>query len=341
MSYENILAIETSCDDTSIAIVRGGRNVLTNVISSQIAVHQPFGGVVPEIASRHHLENIAYVCELALKEAEMDFAEIDAIAVTYGPGLVGSLLVGVSYAKALAYALNKPLIPVHHMEGHLYAGFIEKNDYTFPLLALIVSGGHTTLLIMHEHGKYEVIGSTRDDAAGEAFDKISRVLGLGYPGGPFIQKLSKEGVEEAYNFPRARLSEGKYDFSFSGVKSSVINFLHNAKQKGEEVSSADVAASFQKAVIDVLVDKTYNAALAYGIKNIIVAGGVAANERLRKEMACFAEKNNLNVHFPSITYCTDNAAMIACAAYYTCDFKDGWDYLGLNAVPNEKLPFRK
>ena len=341
MSFKTILAIETSCDDTSIAVLKDGKEVLSNIVSSQISVHQPFGGVVPEIASRHHLENIAYVSEAALKESQLNLQDVDALAVTYGPGLVGSLLVGVSYAKSLAYALGKPLIPVHHMEGHLYAGFLERQDYTFPLITLVVSGGHTTLILMHEHGKYEILGSTRDDAAGEAFDKISRVLGLGYPGGPYIQKLALEGDEKAYDFPRAWLSAESADFSFSGLKSAVINFLHNTKQKGESISTADVAASFQSAVVDVLVQKTLYCAKAYAVKNIIVAGGVAANTKLRLEMHAKAKEHNLEVHFPSPIFCTDNAAMIACAAYYTAHFKDVWSYYNLNAVPYETIPIRK
>lgn len=340
VQYNNIFAIETSCDDTSIAIVKEGRKVLTSIVSSQIAVHQPFGGVVPEIASRHHLENIAFVSETALAEAKITFQDVDAFAVTYGPGLVGSLLVGVSYAKALAYALNKPLIPIHHLEGHLYAGFLEKEDYSFPLLALIVSGGHTTLLIMHDHGKYEIIGITRDDAAGEAFDKISRVLGLGYPGGPFIQKIAEQGNPSAIKFPRAWLEKGSFDFSFSGVKSSVINFLHNAKQKGEEINDADIAASFQEALVEVLVTKTMQAAKQYNVKNILIAGGVASNTKLRSQMHSFAKANNLLCHFPSPKYCTDNAAMIACAAFYTSHFKEHDTSMDLNAIPYQVLPRR-
>jgi N6-L-threonylcarbamoyladenine synthase len=340
MKYKNILAIETSCDDTSIAIVKDGKEVMTSIVSSQIAAHQPFGGVVPEIASRHHLENIAYVSETALAEAKMSFADVDAFAVTYGPGLVGSLLVGVSYAKALAYALNKPLLPVHHLEGHLYAGFLEKVDFSFPLLVLIVSGGHTTLLNMLDHGKYEVIGITRDDAAGEAFDKISRVLGLGYPGGPFIQKLAEEGNPTAIKFPRAWLEKGSYDFSFSGLKSSVINFLHNAKQKGESIDTSDIAASFQEALVEVLVTKTIQGAQEYNVKNILVAGGVAANAVLRSKMQRSAEEHNIQCHFPSPKYCTDNAAMIACAAYYTSQFKERNTGMDLNAIPYQSLPNR-
>lgn len=340
MSYQIILGIETSCDDTSMALIKNGREVLSNVVSSQIAVHQPYGGVVPEIASRHHLENITYVCEVALKEAELDFSAVDAIAVTYGPGLVGSLLVGVSYAKALAYALQKPLIPVHHMEGHLYAAFLEHGYQHFPLLALIVSGGHTMIVVMHDHGRYEILGSTRDDAAGEAFDKISRVLGLGYPGGPFIQKLALQGDEEAIKFPRALTNEDNYEFSFSGLKSSVINYLHNAEQKGQSISKPDVAASFQKAVVDVLVEKALRAAKSYDIKYMVIAGGVAANAKLRDELLKACQQNNIKVHFPDFNFCTDNAAMIACAAYFTAHYQNPQDYLSLNAVPYQPLPKR-
>ena len=306
-----ILGIETSCDETAASVVKNGTEILSNVVTSQIDIHKQFGGVVPEIASRHHVEQITLVIEAAVEQAEVTWDEIDAIAVTEGPGLVGALLIGINAAKALAFVKNKPLIAVHHIAGHIYANRLQQ-PFEFPLLALIVSGGHTELVIMKEHGVYELIGETLDDAAGEAFDKVARVLDLPYPGGPQIDKLSKEG-SDVLDFPRAWLDEDSYDFSFSGLKSAVINYVHNMKQRGDNLLKEDVAASFQASVVDVLTEKTFKAAKAYGVKQVIVAGGVAANGGLRDSiMECF-ESTNIPVHIPPLYLCTDNAAMIAAA----------------------------
>ncbi|WP_176470278.1 tRNA (adenosine(37)-N6)-threonylcarbamoyltransferase complex transferase subunit TsaD [Terribacillus saccharophilus] len=309
---ELILAIETSCDETAAAVIEGGRIIRSNIVASQIESHKRFGGVVPEIASRHHVEQITLVIEEAIQQAGIQKEELDAIAVTQGPGLIGALLVGVNAAKALAFSIGKPLIGVHHIAGHIYANRLEQ-EFKFPLLALVVSGGHTELVLMKEHGSFEVIGETRDDAAGEAYDKVARTLQLPYPGGPRIDKLAAEG-EQSIDFPRAWLEPESYDFSFSGLKSAVINTLHNAKQKGETFASADVAASFQASVIDVLVGKTIRAAEAFGAKQVIVAGGVAANRGLRASLEeVFADKQ-ADLLIPPLALCTDNAAMIGAAA---------------------------
>lgn len=331
-----ILGLETSCDETSASIVVNGRDIRSNIISSQICVHQKFGGVVPEIASRKHVELINGVIEEALTEAGVTFREITAVAVTYGPGLVGALLVGVSAAKALAYALNVPLIGVNHLEGHISANYLANPDLQFPLLCLVVSGGHTDIVYIEEHGKYQILGRTRDDAAGEAFDKVARALGLGYPGGPLVDKLAKAGNPEAIALPRAYLEGNSLDFSFSGLKSAVLNYLNKAQMKGEEVNKADLAASFQKAVVDVLVDKTLSAATEKGVKTIIVAGGVAANGQLRSQLHEEAAGRGISVQFPPLVLCTDNAAMIACAGYYRY-LKNDFADLTLNAIPNLKL----
>ncbi|AAO36898.1 tRNA (adenosine(37)-N6)-threonylcarbamoyltransferase complex transferase subunit TsaD [Clostridium tetani] len=332
-----ILAIESSCDETSAAVVINGREVLSNVISSQIDIHEKFGGVVPEVASRKHIEAISLVVQEAIKEANMDYEELDAIAVTYGPGLVGALLVGLQYAKGLSYALNKPLIGVNHIEGHISANYIQHKDLEPPFLCLVVSGGNTFIVYVENYGEYEIIGETRDDAAGEAYDKVARAIGLGYPGGPKIDKLAKEGNENAIKFPRAKFhEENTLDFSFSGLKSSVLNYLNTMEMKKEEINRADVAASFQKAVVDFLVDNTMKAAKIKKVDEIAVAGGVAANSCLRDTIVKEGEKNNIKILFPSIKLCTDNAAMIGSAAYFQflkSDFSD----LNLNAVPNLKL----
>ena len=331
-----ILAIESSCDETAAAVVRNGREVLSNIISSQIALHTLYGGVVPEIASRKHIEKINQVIEEALKQANMTLDEIDAIGVTYGPGLVGALLVGVAEAKAIAYAAKKPLIGVHHIEGHISANYIENKDLEPPFACLVVSGGHTHLVVVEDYGKYKILGRTRDDAAGEAFDKVARAIGLGYPGGPKIDKLSKEGNPEAITFPRAHIAESVYDFSFSGLKSAVLNYLNGAKMKGEEIVAADVAASFQKAVTDVLVEHAMMAVKEYGFDKLAIAGGVASNSTLRREMELACEKNNVKFYHPSPILCTDNAAMIGAAAYY--EYLAGTRHgLDLNAIPNLKL----
>ena len=331
-----ILAIESSCDETAAAVVKNGREVLSNIISSQIALHTLYGGVVPEIASRKHIEKINQVIEEALKQANMTLDEIDAIGVTYGPGLVGALLVGVAEAKAIAYAAKKPLIGVHHIEGHISANYIENKDLEPPFACLVVSGGHTHLVVVEDYGKYKILGRIRDDAAGEAFDKVARAIGLGYPGGPKIDKLSKEGNPEAITFPRAHIAESVYDFSFSGLKSAVLNYLNGAKMKGEEIVAADVAASFQKAVTDVLVEHAMMAVKEYGFDKLAIAGGVASNSTLRREMELACEKNNVKFYHPSPILCTDNAAMIGAAAYY--EYLAGTRHgLDLNAIPNLKL----
>lgn len=336
MNDTYILAIESSCDETAAAVVKNGRMVLSNVISSQIALHTLYGGVVPEIASRKHIEKINQVIEEALTEAGMELSQMDAIGVTYGPGLVGALLVGVAEAKAISYATGIPLVGVHHIEGHVSANYIEHPDLEPPFLCLIVSGGHTHLVIVKEYGEYEIIGRTHDDAAGEAYDKVARAIGLGYPGGPKIDKLAKEGNPMAIPFPRAHVEGCPYDFSFSGLKSAVLNYLHHAEQLGEEINRADVAASFQGAVVDVLVDRTLQAAKEYGIDKVALAGGVASNSALRAGMKEACEKAGKKLYFPSPVFCTDNAAMIGAAAYY--EYKKGVRHgLDLNAVPNLKI----
>ena len=331
-----ILGIESSCDETAASVVRNGREVLSNVISSQIALHTLYGGVVPEIASRKHIEKINVVIEEALAEAHMTLDDIDAIGVTYGPGLVGALLVGVSEAKAIAYAKNLPLIGVHHIEGHISANYIENKDLEPPFACLVVSGGHTHLVIVKDYGKYEIVGRTRDDAAGEAFDKVARAIGLGYPGGPKIDKVSKEGNPNAIAFPRAKVSDSAYDFSFSVLKSAVLNYLNGCKMKNIPIVQADVAASFQKAVVDVLVEHAMHAVEEYGFKKFAIAGGVASNSALRSAMEEACKKRGVAFYHPSPILCTDNAAMIGAAAYYEylAGTRSGWD---LNAVPNLKL----
>ena len=330
-----ILAIESSCDETAAAVVKNGREVLSNVISSQIALHTLYGGVVPEIASRKHIEKINQVIEEALKEAEVTLDDIDAIGVTYGPGLVGALLVGVAEAKAIAYAKKKPLVGVHHIEGHVSANYIEHPDLEPPFLCEIISGGHTHLVIVKDYGSFEILGRTRDDAAGEAFDKVARAIGLGYPGGPKIDKLAKEGNPHAIDFPRAHMEDAPYDFSFSGVKSAVLNHLNKCRMTGEPIVEADIAASFQQAVVDVLVDNAIRAAKDYHMDRLAIAG-VASNGALRAAMEAACEKEGIRFYRPSPIFCTDNAAMIGVAAYYEYQkgTRHGWD---LNAVPNLKL----
>ncbi|OPY59200.1 MAG: tRNA N6-adenosine threonylcarbamoyltransferase [Pelotomaculum sp. PtaU1.Bin035] len=331
-----ILAIETSCDDTSAAVVVDGSEILSNIVSSQVDVHSRFGGVVPEVASRKHLELINYVVSESLAAAGIVYKDLDAVAVTYGPGLVGALLVGVSAAKAISYGLDLPLVGVNHLEGHIYANFLIEPGIAFPLICLVVSGGHTDLVLIKKHGSYQVVGSTRDDAAGEAFDKVARAMGLGYPGGPLIDRLSREGDPGAINLPRAYLEEGSFDFSFSGLKSAVINYMHRAAQRGAEINKADLAAGFQKAVTDVLIDKTIDAAVETGVSSILMAGGVAANTSLRAGMIEKATKESCRVIYPPPVLCTDNAAMIASAAYFKY-LRDAFAPLTLNAVPDLKL----
>lgn len=331
-----ILAIESSCDETAASVVKNGRCVLSNIISSQIAIHTLYGGVVPEIASRKHIEKINQVVEAALKEADVTLDDIDAIGVTYGPGLVGALLVGVAEAKAIAYAKKKPLVGVHHIEGHVSANYIEHPDLEPPFLCEIISGGHTHLVIVKDYGSFEILGRTRDDAAGEAFDKVARAIGLGYPGGPKIDKLAKEGNPHAIDFPRAHMEDAPYDFSFSGVKSAVLNHLNKCRMTGEPIVEADIAASFQQAVVDVLVDNAIRAAKDYHMDRLAIAGGVASNGALRAAMEAACEKEGIRFYRPSPIFCTDNAAMIGVAAYYEYQkgTRHGWD---LNAIPNLKL----
>lgn len=331
-----ILAIESSCDETAASVVKNGRDVLSNVISSQIALHTLYGGVVPEIASRKHIEKINQVIEEALSEAKVTLKDIDGIAVTYGPGLVGALLVGVSAAKAISFATGIPLIGVHHIEGHISANYIENKELEPPFVCLVASGGHSHLVVVKDYGEYEIIGRTRDDAAGEAFDKVARAIGLGYPGGPKIDKLSKEGNPDAIHFPRAKVQDNEYDFSFSGLKSAVLNYLNGCQMKGEPICEADVAASFQKAVIDVLVEHSLHAVKQYGFDEFAIAGGVASNSSLRAAFESECEKQGVKFYHPSPIFCTDNAAMIGVAGYY--EFQKGVrSGMDLNAVPNLKL----
>lgn len=331
-----ILGIESSCDETAAAVVANGTKVLSNVINSQINLHKIYGGVVPEIASRKHIENISPVVDEALSSAGVGFSDIDAIAVTYGPGLVGALLVGVSYAKALAFSLNKPLVPVHHIRGHITANSIAHPEVKPPYVCLVASGGHSHIVRVDSYTSFEVLARTRDDAAGEAFDKIARVLGLGYPGGPLIDSLAKEGNPLAVKFPRVQMAEGSLDFSFSGVKTAVINYLHKAEQRGEAVNKADIAASFQEAVCDALCTHTVAAALRVQAPTVALAGGVACNSCLRTMMTAECKKHGINVIYPPPILCTDNGAMIAAAGYYGMLEQD-FAKSDLNAVPNLPL----
>ena len=331
-----ILAIESSCDETAAAVCLNGREAASNIISSQIEIHKLYGGVVPEIASRHHLDNVNPVVDQALEEAGISMDEIDAIAVTYGPGLVGALLIGLATAKAYALATGKPLIGVNHIQGHVCANYIAHPDLEPPFMALVISGGHTNIVDVKDYQTYHVLGSTRDDAAGEAYDKVARVLGLGYPGGPLIDKIAKAGDPQAAPFKRVYLEKGSLDFSFSGIKTGVLNYINGEKQAGREVNVADVATGFQEAVLEVVVNKTVGAALQRGEDKIVVAGGVAANSRLREMLGEECRKHGLGLYYPPPVLCTDNAAMIGCAAYYK--FMAGQtDGLDLDAIPNLEL----
>lgn len=331
-----ILAVETSCDETAAAVVENGRRVLSNVISSQIALHTLYGGVVPEIASRKHIEKINQVMGEALTQAGKELSDMDAVAVTYGPGLVGALLVGVSAAKAVSFASGIPLVGVHHIEGHISANYIENKELEPPFVCLVVSGGHSHLVVVKDYGEYDILGRTRDDAAGEAFDKVARAIGLGYPGGPKIDKVSKEGNPGAIAFPRAKVGDSDYDFSFSGLKSAVLNYLNSCEMKGEPYCQADVAASFQKAVVDVLTEHSMHAVESCGIRKFAIAGGVASNSALRAALAKACEERGVAFYHPSPILCTDNAAMIGAAGYYEYvkGVRHGYD---LNAVPNLRL----
>ncbi len=331
-----ILAIESSCDETAAAVVKNGREVCSNIIASQISLHTLYGGVVPEIASRKHIEKINPVIEEALSEAGYGLKDMDVIAVTYGPGLVGPLLVGVSAAKAISFATGIPLVGVHHIEGHISANYIENKDLEPPFICLVVSGGHSHLVEVKDYGVYEIIGRTRDDAAGEAFDKVARAIGLGYPGGPKIDRAAKEGNPKAIHFPRAKVADSAYDFSFSGLKSAVLNYLNSCQMKGEAVNTADVAASFQQAVVEVLTEHALCAVRQSGYKKFAIAGGVASNSALRTALKARCEEERVQFYYPSPVLCTDNAAMIGTAGYY--EFRKGVrSGLDLNAVPNLKL----
>jgi len=330
-----ILGIETSCDETSAAVVQDGRHVLSNIIASQADIHKRFGGVVPEVASRRHVENITLTIEEALQQAGKTLDDINAIAVTYGPGLVGALLVGVAAAKAISFARGIPLVGVHHIAGHIYANRLV-TELEFPLVALVVSGGHTELVLMKEHGRYEILGETRDDAAGEAYDKVARALQLPYPGGPHIDRLAHEGQPNV-PLPRAWLEPDSYDFSFSGLKSAVLNTLHNASQRGETIHPADLAASFQDSVTEVLVEKTLRAVREFRVKQVLLAGGVAANRGLRERLMSRCEAEGIPLVIPPLSLCTDNAAMIAAAGYIQYQ-RGEFAALDLNGVPGLPLP---
>jgi len=328
-----ILGVETSCDETAAAIVRNGREIISNVINSQIAIHQQFGGVVPEVASRKHIENIAPVVNSAFREAGLTYRDIDAVAVTTMPGLVGALLVGLSFAKAFAYGLNLPLIAVNHLHGHIYANFLEHDNIIFPAVCLVVSGGHTSLLYMKSISDYALIGSTKDDAAGEAFDKVARFLGLGYPGGPAIERAALQGLAGRYHLPRVFLDRKDYEFSFSGLKTATMNLWRKIEKNGD-CNPGDIAAEFQAALVEVLVEKTIQAAHAYEVETIMIAGGVAANQALRENMAKSANKKHFKLYYPSLGLCTDNAAMIAGKAYH--DYINGtFAALNTNAQPSQ------
>lgn len=331
-----ILGVESSCDETSASVVKNGRHILSNIISSQVNLHQKYGGVVPEIASRKHVELVIPVIHQAIDEAGIDITNIDAVGVTYGPGLVGALLVGLSAAKGLAFAINKPLIGVHHIEGHIAANYLEHSELEPPFVCLVASGGHSHIVYIEDYNKFDIMGQTRDDAAGEAFDKVARALGLGYPGGPLIDKVAKHGNNRAVDFPRVYFDGESLDFSFSGLKTAVLNYLNSLEQKGIQYSLEDISASFQQAVVDVLVNNTIRAAKARKTKKIAIAGGVAANSALRQQMKASADSSGLDFYYPSPVLCTDNAAMIACAAYY--EYRRGnISDMYLNAVPGLKL----
>lgn len=331
-----ILGIETSCDETSVAVVKNGRQILSNVIASQVDWHQKFGGVVPEIASRKHVELINPVLKEAIEKAEIKWGDLDGVAVTYGPGLVGALLIGISAAKAVAFKLNIPLLPVNHLLGHIYANFLTGVEIELPVVCLTVSGGHTNLLYFSDLSDYQVLGRTRDDAAGEAFDKIARVLGLDYPGGPQIEKLARQGDEWAIGFPKPLLDQDNYDFSFSGLKTAVLNYINQSKQKGLQIPLADLAASFQRTIVDILIARLVKAVLQKEVKNVVLSGGVAANGRLRELLREKLTEMNIGLHYPPPILCTDNAAMIASVGYFLYQ-RGQFSNLELNAVPSLQL----
>ena len=330
-----VLAIETSCDETAAAVIKNGREILSDVVSTQIEIHKKFGGVVPEVASRNHVVDINPVIEEAVNKSGIKLEEIDVIAATYGPGLVGALLVGLSSAKALAYALNKPFVGVNHIQGHIAANYLAFKDLKPPFISLIVSGGHTHIVEVEDYNKINILGKTKDDAAGEAYDKVARAIGLGYPGGPLVDKLAKEGTANI-EFPKAMYKEDNYDFSFSGIKSAVLNYINSKKMKDEEYNKADIAASFQKAVVEILVYKTIKAVKDKGYDKVVLSGGVSANSALRELMKSKCEENNLGIYYPPLNLCTDNAAMIGSCAYYR--YANGIaNDMYLNAKPNLKV----
>ena len=333
--HARILAVESSCDETAAAVIEDGRLIRGSVIASQIDIHKLYGGVVPEIASRMHVEALSPLADQALAQAGMTLGDIDAVGVTYGPGLVGALLTGVAWAKSLAFARELPLIAVNHIEGHVSANYLSSPDLEPPFVCLVVSGGHSHIVRVGEYGAYEVLGRTHDDAAGEAFDKVARVLDIPYPGGPLLDKLAEEGNEKAYTFPKV-VTPGKYDFSFSGLKTAVINQAHKLRQNGEEIRAADFAASFRRAVVDTLVEKSVAACLACGDKRLAIAGGVSSNRLLRREIKRRGEKAGLTIYMPEPILCTDNAAMIGSAAFYQL-MRGEWAGLDLNAVPTARL----
>lgn len=336
MKELKILAIETSCDETSVAVIKNGREIMSNIISSQISTHRIFGGVVPEIASRMHLENINLIIKQALEEAGIGFDDIDVVACTKGPGLIGALLVGISSAKAISFALDIPLVGVNHMEGHICANYLVHKDLEPPFIGLIVSGGHTYLVEVNSYTDFEIIGRTRDDAAGESFDKIARALGLAYPGGPEIDAQAKKGNPKAIDFPRVIIDKKTYDFSFSGLKTAVLNYINNQKQKHMEINIPDVCASFQQAVLDVLIEKSFRLLKEKKMDKFVISGGVAANSKLIEMAEEKGRENNIKVYYPSKILSTDNAAMIGCAAYY--DYVNGKrDKLNLKVYPNLEL----
>jgi len=331
-AFRWVLGIESSCDETAVALLKDGKRLAADLVASQTDLHKAYGGVVPELASRQHMETMNYLIDRAVEQAGVDLFTLDGIAVSKGPGLAGALLVGVSTAKALAYSLGVPYVGINHMEGHIYANWINHEDIPFPLLGLIVSGGHTALMILEDHGKYRLLGQTRDDAAGEAYDKVARALGLGYPGGPVLDRLAAEGNPAAFSLPRARLKDDPWGFSFSGLKTAVLNLMNRLAMKGGEINKADLAASFQETVAGYLTEKTMEAANAFGIGRILLAGGVAANSGLRQKITLACDQEGRSLYIPEPVYCTDNAAMIACAGYYrlTAGFRDDWT---LNAEP--------
>ena len=332
-TFQWVLGIESSCDETAAAVLRDGKTLSANLVASQTELHQEYGGVVPELASRRHMETINLLIDRAMEESGITLTDLDGIAVSKGPGLAGALLVGVSTAKALAYSIGVPYVGINHMEGHIYANWLEGGDISFPLLGLIASGGHTALMVLEEHGKYRLLGQTRDDAAGEAYDKVARAMGLGYPGGPILDRLAPEGDPAAFALPVAQLKDDPWGFSFSGLKTAVLNILNQWKMNHKQINTADLAASFQENVTALLTEKAIAAAKAYGVGSVLLAGGVAANGGLRQKITAACAREGLGLHLPEPAFCTDNAAMVACAGYHRlkAGFRDDWS---MNAEPS-------